>query len=133
MERQTIEDGMEKINGVRVELGEVESAVVDDIAEGDLIDLKLQKELSVQDAPALVLQCAVSVSSTTSGGAERINLTAYCVLSEQCLGELGIHEWPSASVDETAGLILAPGSALHTLLRMRTASRVRKGCVPSNE
>ena len=126
------EDGMVKINGTRVELGEVECAIVDDIAEGDLIDLKLQKELSVQDAPALVLQCAVSVSSTTSGGAERINLTAYCVLSEQCLGELGIHEWPSASVDETVGLILTPGSALHTLLRMRTASRVRKGCVPSN-
>ena len=126
------EDGMVKINGTRVELGEVESAVIDDIAEENLIDPELQKELCIQVAPAFVRQCAVSASSITSGVAERINLTAYCVLSEKCLGELGIHEWPSASVDETAGLILTPGSALHTLLRIRTASRVRKGCVPSN-
>ena len=124
---------MVKINGVRIELGEVESAIVDDVPEEGDIDSNFQEAFCIEEQPSLVVQCAVLASSPTSDEvADRISLTAYCVLSEQCLVELGIYEWPGAQADEMVGLILAPGSTLHTLLRIRSASRVCKGCVPSN-
>ena len=127
------EGGMVKINGVRIELGEVESAIIDDVPEEKDTNSNFQEAFGIEEQPSLVVQCAVSASSPTSDeAADRISLTAYCVLSERCLGELGIYEWPGAQADEMVGLILAPGSALHTLLRIRSASKVRKGCVPSN-
>lgn len=135
------EEGMVKINGVRIELGEIESAIIDD-EEGEKHQSELdaiRREIGISETPAFVIACAVTARSSRNVAGEsdeRISLLAYCVLSDKCLGELGINNlWPDQEQgnDELLpGFLVGPGSVLHTLLRVRTASRVRKGCVPGS-
>jgi acyl-CoA synthetase (AMP-forming)/AMP-acid ligase II len=110
-----IKDGMVKINGMRIELSEIENACIDDASD---------------DGGGLVMDCIAAVvngpSSSGDDSAHRHNqLIAYCLLSSASLSELG-----AAFDQQTAGVIVAPGPLL-SLLRARCDRRVRRGCTPS--
>lgn len=70
------ETGMIKYNGVRIELGEVESAIIDD---------------NTIPHEAVVVDCMVVLKEddTLNGSG---SLLAYVVLSKQCLNEMGVTE-----------------------------------------
>lgn len=108
------EEGMVKINGIRVELGEIEHSIMDSI------DVSSQ----VATIP-IVIGCIVSVLVVDDEGHKK--LTAYCVLSNQCLQEVGVTSFPP-----TGGGIICSSGPLLTLLRARCKAKVRKGCIPSN-
>ena len=97
------EDGMVKFNGVRVELGELENAVVDSNTDQSVV------------VDAMVVAAQQDECSNTA-----TNLYAYVILSPDCLLELGI----SSAVPDT-GLLCSDGPLL-TLLRerCRTSARV---------
>lgn len=110
-----IKDGMVKINGMRIELSEIENACIDDASD---------------DGGGLVMDCIAAVvngpSSSGDDSAHRHNqLVAYCLLSSASLSELG-----AAFDQQTVGVIVAPGPLL-SLLRARCDRRVRRGCTPS--
>jgi len=97
------EDGMVKFNGVRVELGEIENAIVDCNTDQSVV------------VDAIVVATQQDEYSNTA-----TNLYAYVILSPDCLMELGI----SSAVPDT-GLLCSDGPLL-TLLRerCRTSARV---------
>lgn len=106
------EDGMVKVNGVRVELGEIEAALVDDAVQ--------------EDEPSVVVGClAVVKNAGPSDDASPKQIHAYCVLSEQCIKELKL-EWDGIS----QGVFIS-SCPLLTLLHMRCSLRVRAGVMPS--
>lgn len=110
------EEGMVKINGVRVELGEIEHAILDSIA------------FTSYDNPShFVIGCVVSLSVLDEEGSKK--LTAYCILSQQCLKEIGIKS--SLGMVGARGVICPPGPLL-TALRARCKEKVRKGSTPSS-
>ena len=149
------DDGMVKINGVRVELGEVEGALLDDDAgRGIARGAGPGIGIGIAEPAPLVVGCAVvarprtvsgSGSGSGPGGGEddgSLALTAYVVASRRCLDELGAAEWPRGAdpgrqqrgdpaVGAAAAYVIPAASPLHTLLRSRASSRVRRGCVPS--
>lgn len=100
------EEGQIKINGIRVELGEIEHAIVEQSVEGFEI----------------VKSCVVQVETFDEG--ERKKLIAYCVLSTKCNRELGLKSFPKE------GLIVGP-SPLLSYFRAKASKRVRKACIPS--
>ncbi|KAL3928747.1 MAG: hypothetical protein SGBAC_012514, partial [Bacillariaceae sp.] len=109
------EEGMVKVNGVRVELGEIENAIVDEI------------ENVSHEAP-VVLHCmakAVSISTGADGNSsDRTEIRAYCVLGEQTRKELKI-----GKADAGEGLIVNGGPIL-TLLRSRCVENLKAACIP---
>jgi hypothetical protein len=96
------EDGMVKVNGVRVELGEIENALID----GTLVTACLAVDRDMDD------------------GSKQIH--AFCVLSPSGLLETGLN----SAVESESGVVLAPCPLL-LLFRARCAERVRAGVVPS--
>ena len=107
------EEGMVKFNGVRIELGEVEHAILDSAS------------ISQQSGYIpLVTGCMVDVRAINKDGDKR--MIAYCVLSDMCLKEIGI-----SFCTDIEGVICAASSPLHTLFLTRCKERVRKGCTPS--
>ncbi len=107
------EEGMVKINGVRVELGEIEHSILDSV------DFTLNENLL-----HLVIGCVVTVDVVDDEGTKK--LTAYCVLSDRALHEIGIINFP----DGVNGIICPP-SPLLVALRSRCQEKVRKGSIPS--
>eukprot|EP00984_Skeletonema_dohrnii_P023243 scaffold12335_cov116-Skeletonema_dohrnii-CCMP3373.AAC.2 len=108
-------DGMVKINGIRIELSEIEASVIDDI---------------VDDSHGLVIDCMAAVatsasSSTDNDDNQHKQLIAYCILSTSSISQLGI------DADRLKAGVIVPQSPLLSLLRARCDRRVRKGCMPS--
>ncbi len=108
-------DGMVKINGIRIELSEIEASVIDDI---------------VDDSRGLVIDCMAAVATSASSAAhndenERKQLIAYCILSASSISQLGV------DADHLREGVIVPQSPLLSLLRARCDRRVRKGCMPS--
>jgi acyl-CoA synthetase (AMP-forming)/AMP-acid ligase II len=111
-------DGMVKINGVRIELAEIESSLIDNVVD--------------DEGGGLVTDCMASTTtarpvdeSEGSNSMQKKQLIAYCILSSRCISELRI-----AKEQLKNGLIVPPGSLL-AVLRERCDLRVRKGCTPS--
>jgi len=110
-------DGMVKINGIRIELAEIENSVSDDAMTSD-------------EEGSLVVDCLakMSISSATDDKSdeeyEHKQLIAYCVLSA-AISQLDI-----SSEDLKKGMIVSQ-SPLLSVLRTRCDRRVRKGCTPS--
>lgn len=104
-------DNMVKINGVRIELSEIEHAIID------------------EDEDRLIIDCIATLlcASTNSADDEREHkqLVAYCLLSSTGISQLGI----APEVLKT-GVIVSPGPLMY-LLRARCDGKVRKGCTPS--
>ena len=108
-------DGMVKINGVRIELAEIENSVIDDAFTND-------------DEGRLVVDCMAATSCTNSEDTEyqqRKQLIAYCILSPAANLQLDL-----SSEDLERGAIVPPGPLLD-VLRARCDRRVRRGCTPS--
>jgi acyl-CoA synthetase (AMP-forming)/AMP-acid ligase II len=109
------EAGMVKINGVRVELGEIEAALCDDDQDSD--------------SPPVVLNCLVKAKPSDEGNSSvHDDIQAYCVVSGQCLRELGVAG--GASTFPGPGILITGGPFL-TLLRARCATKVKSACIPS--
>lgn len=111
------EEGMVKVNGVRVELGEIENALIDEVGQGE-----------GQDMP-VVLNCMAKVIPVSTGADEsssdRNEIRAFCVLSEQTRKELNIDQ----AGDPSSGLIVNGGPIL-TLLRSRCMENLKAACIP---
>jgi ankyrin repeat protein len=112
--RITGEEAMVKVNGVRVELGEIENSLIDEIDDGD------QSNPVVLNCMAIV----VPVSAEGTGSSERNEITAYCMLSDSARREVGISE-----MHNSAGFFVN-GGPLATLLRARCAEKVKLACIP---
>jgi acyl-CoA synthetase (AMP-forming)/AMP-acid ligase II/ankyrin repeat protein len=102
------EEGMIKINGVRVELEEIEAAIVD--------DTEMPSSLPV------VRDCLALLHKDES----QSSIHAYCVLEDDVWKQLGVdsHE------QRRDGSIISEGP-LWTLLRGRCANRLKAACIPS--
>ena len=101
------EEGMLKINGVRIEIGEIEAALVDQITS---------------DTPtSLVTNCMMRATRLEGGSTE---LHAFLCLTPACRQELGINDTNNDGIWITHGPLL-------TLLRHRCQARVKVGCIPS--
>ena len=109
------EEGMVKINGVRVELGEIESSLVDDLDDEQFSD------------PVVVNCLAVVIKKHNGSLMGRSEIHAYCVLSDSSLGELGI----SKKDDFPYPGILVCGGPLLALLRTRCVKKVKAACIPT--
>ncbi len=107
------EEGMVKINGVRVELGEIEHSIVDS-----------ESFCRSSSSRSLVTGCIAITNKV--GVEETIKIIAYCVLSDECIKELGIEYLKN----DDQGLICSPGP-LMALLRARCDRKLRKECIPS--
>jgi acyl-coenzyme A synthetase/AMP-(fatty) acid ligase len=107
------EEGMVKINGVRVELGEIETALVDDC------------DPTADDVHPVVIDAAV-VARQDESHSSALEIHAYCVLSQPCADEMKL----TADLEEKAG-ILCNSKAMLTLLQARCKEKVRAGCTPS--
>jgi acyl-CoA synthetase (AMP-forming)/AMP-acid ligase II len=107
------EEGMIKISGVRVELGEIEHAILDS-----------ESFSSSSASRSMVIGCIVVAHTVNEDGDKK--LVAYCVLSDDCLKEMGITEFKN----EDQGLLCSPGS-LVAVLRARCEQAIRKECIPS--
>eukprot|EP00546_Thalassionema_frauenfeldii_P021046 CAMPEP_0178905014 /NCGR_PEP_ID=MMETSP0786-20121207/6020_1 /TAXON_ID=186022 /ORGANISM="Thalassionema frauenfeldii, Strain CCMP 1798" /LENGTH=1011 /DNA_ID=CAMNT_0020576535 /DNA_START=88 /DNA_END=3120 /DNA_ORIENTATION=- len=110
-------DGMVKVNGIRIELGEVEVALIDGLT--DIVDDK-GVNLSVVDACLAVCR---SSDGSDPGSSKQIH--AYIVLSSTTCSELGL-QWS----DAICGVLISSGPIL-TLLQMRCLARLRAGVMPS--
>ncbi len=102
-------DGMVKINGIRIELSEIETSVIDDI---------------VDDSRGLVIDCMAALVGGNDDNQHK-QLIAYCILSANSISQLGINS------DHLKAGVIVPQSPLLSLLRARCERRVRKGCMPS--
>ena len=111
-------DGMIKHNGVRIELAEIESALIDD-------------NVDETRAGGLVIDCMATTTTASpsdkhgSPDSMHKQLIVYCIVSPLCISELRI-----VPEQLRTGLIIPPGPLL-TTLRTRCDRRVRKGCTPS--
>jgi len=127
---------MVKINGVRIELDEVENSVIDDLMIGDYDDddddhNSVQQQQQQQQP--LVVDCIANTHLTDpedEGSPKQLN--AYCVLSEESCKEIGI-DWrrvPSITTTTTVkGVLISDGAlALIFRLRCRQRSRVMPSC-----
>ena len=131
-------DGMVKIRGVRVELGEIEAALID--------------QHETNQSPDIVAQCLATAISqvsddlsdktATATATSCTEIHAYCVLGIQCWKELGFSDGfprnPGSSdsdgnkTSETPWTgILVTDSALLTLLRARCIAKLKAACAPS--
>ena len=109
------EEGMIKINGVRVELGEIEHAILDSESFSRCFYSR-----------SLVTGCIVVMNKVNDN--QDSKLVAYCVLSDECLKEFGLKIEQFKIGDQ--GLICSPGPLL-ALLRARCERSIRKECIPS--
>jgi acyl-CoA synthetase (AMP-forming)/AMP-acid ligase II/ankyrin repeat protein len=102
------EDGMVKFNGVRVELGEIEAALVDDLI------------IEPQQLSIVVDSLVVAGPGASDHDSSATNeLLAYCIIGSRCKRELGLlADIPASGVFCTAGPLLA-------LLRERCKQRAR--------
>ena len=143
-------DSMVKVMGVRVELGEIEAALIDQ-------QERFQDRDRSSPSPAIVTQCLAKAVSkvpddkaTSSNDEARPNNTnpntteihAFCVLSAQCWKELGSNDgFPHKGnhpgkddemVSDTSWTgILVTSGALLALLRARCVAKLKAACVPS--
>jgi len=108
------EEGMIKINGVRVELGEIEAALTSD----DGRDAKGEECSIVTDCLAKVVKDGDGQSA----------IHAYCVFSENVWNEIGASQQDTQSTNEG---IIVNGGPLWSLLRVKCSNRLRKACIPS--
>jgi len=111
------EEGMIKINGVRVELGEIEAALMSDDNDND--------GNSDESTSSIVTDCLVKFIKDPDGQSV---IHAYCVLREETWRELGILQGDAVTANE--GIIIS-GGPLWTLLRTKCSNRLRKACIPS--
>jgi hypothetical protein len=104
------EDGMIKVNGVRVEIGELEAALQDDATEHPVVvDCLVKVERHAEAA-------GVSASLT--------DLVCFVLLSNACLAQMGVmREVPDS------GVLVPPSLPLAVLLRERC--RLKARVVPS--
>ena len=116
------EEGMVKVNGVRVELGEIEAALIDDAISTETHGDNKQFHLPV------ILNAAVVAKRTEDATSQNTptELIAYCVLNHRCCTELGMKEL----LGEHSG-VLCNSRPMLTLLQTRCKERVRAGCTPS--
>ena len=108
------EEGMIKINGVRVELGEIEAALL----SGESND-------GNDDESSIVTDCLGKCVKNSDG---QSTIHAYCVFRDKIWKELGM------SLNETTTMkqgIIINGGPLWTLLRVKCSNRLRKACIPS--
>jgi acyl-CoA synthetase (AMP-forming)/AMP-acid ligase II/ankyrin repeat protein len=128
-------DSMIKFKGVRVELCEIEAALLDServksasheasqwsvVIDCKVTHVTISKNAGVNNDPSDEHEDAVST------------LIGYCVLSEECRKEVGVNFCSDTSVGPTyLQGILCPAGPIATLLRDRCLSRVAKGCTPS--
>ena len=121
------EEGMIKVNGVRVELGEIEAGIVDDFT-------KIPYFLKETNDSTVIERAIVTVKTKDDG---KKLLTAYIVLSEKCRNEIGI-SFQSMDIPvnnerqdlRIPGILCTPGPLL-SLLHGRAQRRIRKNCSPS--
>jgi acyl-CoA synthetase (AMP-forming)/AMP-acid ligase II len=112
-------DGMVKINGIRIELSEIETSIIDhSIVEDDT-------GLVIDCMAALTTSSSLLTSSECDDNEPRKQLIAYCILSASSIVQLGIN------ADHLKTGVIVPQSPLLALLRARCDGRVRKGCMPS--
>ena len=104
------EEGMVKVNGVRVELGEIENALVDEIQEAD-------------ESSIVVLNCMAKVTKIPHTE-DRSEVRAYCVLSDSVQKEVGITD-----ANSSIGVMVNSGPLL-TLLRARSEEKLKPACIP---
>lgn len=112
------EEGMVKINGVRVELGEIEAALID--------NTRMVEEQTV--SPVIVYSAVIARRNdeVSNKKGKTIELIAYCVLSPDCCSELGMNEL----LKEHSG-VLCNSKPMLALLQTRCKENVRAGCTPS--
>ena len=96
------EDGMIKVNGIRIELSEIEAALVDQ-----------------NDGFEVVVDCMVAAEQTQKATTSADRVACYVVLSASCLKEIGIDGSPPK-----AAALCASGPLL-TLLRHRCKQTVK--------
>jgi acyl-coenzyme A synthetase/AMP-(fatty) acid ligase/ankyrin repeat protein len=111
LDRIVGEEGMIKINGVRVELGEIEAA----LSSGEGSD----------DDSSIVTDCLVKCVKDSDG---QNTLHAYCVFPEALWNEIGTSS--DVRTTTTGGTIIN-GGPLWMLLRTKCSNRLRKVCIPS--
>jgi acyl-CoA synthetase (AMP-forming)/AMP-acid ligase II/ankyrin repeat protein len=112
------EEGMIKINGVRVELGEIEAAILDNTEEENP-----RSRSGSMPFPSIVLDCLAVVHAEEDTPS---SIHVYVVLSDAVCQELGISEWNT----DCFGLVIA-GGPIWTLLRTRCTNRLKASCIPS--
>ena len=112
------EEGLIKINGVRVELGEIESALLSDENSS-----KNSNENS--DDSSIVTGCLVNCVKDQDG---RSTIHAYCVFRDEIWKELGIRNNETGILKD--GVIIN-GGPLWTILRTKCSNRLRKACIPT--
>ena len=121
------EEGMVKINGVRVELGEIESAVIDDALEEHT-----NSNCSSSTNTSLVRNCCARYIDGNENHEEtgRSEIQVFCILSDTSLAEFGIQ---NADKSKTAASgIFMNGGPLLELLRARCSQRIKAACMPSS-
>jgi acyl-CoA synthetase (AMP-forming)/AMP-acid ligase II len=105
-------DGMVKVNGIRVELGEIEAALIDNNLE--------------PDEPAVVEFClAVAKPTDHTDDTSGKQIIAYCVLNLTCRSEMGI-----SFHNDSHGILISQGSLL-VLFRKLCKEKVRAGAAPN--
>lgn len=121
-------DSMIKINGIRVEIGEIEAGLTDDIIDS----LSLPEALNDVSVVTSVVVTFESIEND-----KEKQLIAYIVLSKKCQKEIGVtfdlkrsHLNDKHSENFIDGILCPPGPLL-TFLRARCSNRIRKGCTPS--
>ena len=100
-----------KVNGIRIDLSEIENALIDDqnISYYDVDDDINNDDVVVVDcAAALISQHSENTSNSSSPSLPSPSLSssrlvAYCVLSEKCASELGIFAGTSLNHDDSRG------------------------------
>ena len=100
------EEGMIKINGVRVELGEIEAALLSEENDGS----------------SIVTGCLVNC---TKDSEEQNTITAYCVFQDQIWSELGLEASEATNLKE--GVIIS-GGPLWTILHDSANESLPAGC-----
>ena len=120
------EEGMIKLNGVRVQLEEIECAVLSGGGDGG----GAGGGPSMPDEGKVVKHCVCKAYAAEEGSDknDRKIVVAYCLLYRECRSQLSLDKWQK----EPAQQFICPSkSPLLTLLRTRCERALRPGCVPS--